>query len=171
MDPSDFASELVATGVLEQIYRSLEPSYPFEGCGFVFARPSGELVHVPTTNRAQDLHELDPEAYPRDARTWFEPDMKPWLKAKRSGLKPRLIYHSHPDVGAYFSDDDQRSAVMEGDDGVVERHPGVLHMVVSVAEPGKVKQARLYAFLPSSGRFIERAVFNACGELVAHLRY
>lgn len=166
MSVKEFVDTLVASALLPSVYRALEPCWPHEGCGFVFSGADGALVHVPTRNRAQQLHEMDPENYPRDATRWFEPDMKPWLRSVREGLQPRLIYHSHPDVGAYFSDSDQESAILRDGDVTLERHPGVLHLVVSVRGPGEADEARLFAFDAELARFTERAVFDAHGALV-----
>lgn len=159
------ARELVAQGHTPTIYRSVEPAYPHEGCGFVFDTGEGQLMVLPTINRAQQLHEKNPKRYPKGGADWFEPDMKPWLRAAREGHVPRLIYHSHPDVGAYFSQGDYDSAVMKLDDGqVVERNPGVLHMVVSVRD-GSADGAKLFRFNPDTREFDCVAVFDASGEL------
>lgn len=163
---STLAARLVQAGLLPEIYRAVEPAYPHEGCGFVFEAPDGTLVNLPTANRAQALHEKDPERYPRGGADWFEPDMKPWLRAVREGLGPRMIYHSHPEVGAYFSKGDHDSAVVRLEDGAeVERNPGVLHMVVSVRS-GRADGAKLFEFEPRAGRFVAIAEFDAAGRLV-----
>lgn len=151
--------------LVTEMFRSVEPCWPKEGCGFVFERSDGELVVIRTENRADLLHEKDPERYPRGAEAWYEPNMKPWFAAVRSGSRPRLIFHSHPDAGAYFSDGDQESAVVRNDEGrIVERHPGVWHLVISVRAPGVVDEAALFAFDQDRGTFTERARFDARGE-------
>jgi adenylyltransferase/sulfurtransferase len=158
------AHRLAAEGHSAAIYAAVAPAYPHEGCGFVFEGPEGLYV-VAALNRAQWLHEKDPERYPRGGADWFEPDMKPWLRATRDGHTPRAIFHSHPDVGAYFSEGDHRSAVMEGDDGApIERYPGVAHIVVSV-RGGVADGARLFRYDAPSGRFTERASFDAVGAI------
>jgi proteasome lid subunit RPN8/RPN11 len=156
---------LLSREIVVEIFRSLEPSWPHEGCGFVFqlASDAGWTV-LPTQNRAQMLHEKDPERYPYGGGDWFEPDMKPWFRAVREGGIPRMIFHSHPEVGAYFSDGDVDSAVFRDDDGQLhERHAGVLHMVVSVRQ-GQADDAALFAFSSSEQRFVELARFDAEGR-------
>lgn len=161
-----FAAQLAESGLLPALYRHVEAAYPQEGCGFVFENEDGALVHVPTENRAQLLHEKDPERYPRGGSDWFEPNMKPWFQAVRAGQTPRLIYHSHPDVGAYFSQGDYDSALHREEDGqLVERHPGVLHMVVSV-RAGSADGAKLFRWNPSTATFDTVAAFDGDGAQV-----
>ena len=161
---SSLAQRLTDAGLLPEIYRTVEPAYPHEGCGFVFEQ-DGRLVVLPTRNRAQQLHEMDPESYPRGGADWFEPDMKPWLRSVRSGHTPRVIFHSHPDVGAYFSQGDHDSAVLVDDEGALtERNPGVLHLVVSV-RAGTADGARLFRFCSSSASFEFVAAWDAAGAL------
>lgn len=154
--------------LLREIYRAVEPEWPREGCGFLFERADGSWAVLPTRNRADDLHRLDPERYPRGAESWFEPDMKPWLRESRAGGTPRMIFHSHPDVGAYFSSSDQESAVYLDDAGVARpRHDGVWHLVVSVRNPGAADEAALFSFDPGEGSFVERARFGPEGHRIS----
>ena len=166
---TSLAKRLADEGHTTTIFRSVEPAYPHEGCGFVFEDPkAGALRVLPTENRAQLLHEKDPERYPRGGADWFEPDMKPWLRAAREGQVPRMIFHSHPEVGAYFSKGDRESAVVELEEGEapVERNPGVLHMVVSVRK-GSADGAKMFAFDPSAHDFVEIAEFDGDGRLLS----
>jgi proteasome lid subunit RPN8/RPN11 len=164
------ASERLVPELVAAAYRAVEGAYPEEGCGFVFETPAGELRLVATANRATFLHQKDPVAYPRDGRTYFEPDMKPWLAAAREGHAPRLIFHSHPDEEAYFSETDRASAIVEDPDagGVFERNPGVLHMVVSVRpEPPTARYGVLFRYEPATTGFVEIARFDADGRRTA----
>jgi adenylyltransferase/sulfurtransferase len=167
MKAEELASKLASQDLLPSIYRAVEPAYPHEGCGFVF-KFGDELKVLPTKNRAQELHEKNPDRYPRGGKDWFEPDMKPWLKASREGGEPQLIFHSHPDVGAYFSDGDRQSAVVENESGErLERHPGVQHIVVSVRDPGTADGAKMFTWDEESATFVQAAEFDADGKLLA----
>jgi adenylyltransferase/sulfurtransferase len=152
--------------LLLEVYRSVEPAWPHEGCGFLF-QPAGDpdrWVVLPTINRAEMLHQKDPARYPRGGADWFEPDMKPWFRACREGAVPRVIFHSHPEVGAYFSGGDFESAVMEGDAGaLIERNPGVLHLVVSVRQ-GVADGAALFGWNAAGCTFDELVRFDAAGR-------
>lgn len=165
MNAAETARLLAKQGLLPAVYRSVEPAYPHEGCGFVFENEPGTLEVLPTKNRAQKLHEIDPERYPRGGADWFEPDMKPWLQSVRNGGIPRVIYHSHPDVGAYFSEGDRTSAWVEHDDGTrTERNEGVHHIVVSVRE-GRADGARMFTWDAEKMDFVQAAEFAEDGSL------
>lgn len=162
------AIEGLLSAHLPEIYRILAAAYPEEGCGFVFEDESGALRVVSTVNRATRLHEMDPLTYPRDGRTYFEPDMKPWLRAVRDGQTARVIFHSHPDTDAYFSDTDKAQAVFGNAGGrLEERNPGVVHLVVSVrGVMPKAQVARLYKFSETGNDFERVATYDARGQLI-----
>lgn len=166
MTSAELAATLAKSGQMAEIYRSLEPAWPHEGCGFVFEFPERGIEVLPTKNRAQELHERFPDEYPRGAEDWFEPDMKPWLRAQREDGVPQIIFHSHPDVGAYFSDSDIAMALSKDEDGnTVERNPGVRHLVVSVKK-GNADGAKMFEWNAAQGRFDEVAAFDATGALI-----
>jgi proteasome lid subunit RPN8/RPN11 len=93
-----------------------------ESCGFLLG-PAGEALVVdgifPMENRASKLHALDPEAYPRTGRMYFDIDGLAFEKRVRQQAKEgrpvKVLYHSHLDVGAYFSATDKAAATMGGD--------------------------------------------------------
>ena len=69
--------------------------------------------------------------YPRDARTAYYIDPKDLLRIgdlERQGFEVAVIYHSHVDAGAYFSETDRRQAVVGGDPA----YPGAVYVVTSV---------------------------------------
>ena len=157
---SEPVSELWARlngAALAEVYAAVAPAYPSEGCGFVFEDEAGLLRVLPADNLAKGRGGLDVDGGVRTAADWFEPDMRPWLRAERAGWVPRIIFHSHPDVGAYFSKSDRAMALFTDDDGtVLERNPGVLHLVVSV-RAGVADGAALFGFDESLGDFVELA--------------
>ncbi len=94
-----------------------------ESCGFLVG-PAGDAARVdaavPMVNRANKLHELDPETYPRTGRMYFDIDPMKFARAieqgEARGAPVKVLYHSHLDVGAYFSDTDAAAAKMGGDE-------------------------------------------------------
>jgi len=98
-----------------------EKHYPEEACGLLVGPPDGVLASdcVPCANIQNRLHAEDARAHPRDARTAYRIDPRELFDLTRqvrdAGLAFKAIFHSHADVGAYFSDEDQRQAapVME----------------------------------------------------------
>jgi proteasome lid subunit RPN8/RPN11 len=111
MTPLILPERLVA-----ELYAHCEAAYPEEGCGILVGPPDGPLasrVH-PCANIQNRLHAEDPAGHPRDARTAYRIDPRDLFdlthRLRDEGLQMKAIFHSHADVGAYFSDEDQRQA-------------------------------------------------------------
>jgi [CysO sulfur-carrier protein]-S-L-cysteine hydrolase len=104
--------------------------YPFESCGVILSRgPERQLLRC--RNAQNELHARDPVRHPRDARTAYYIDPKDLLRIgdlERQGFDVAVIYHSHVDAGAYFSDTDRRQAVVGGEPA----YPGAVYVVTSV---------------------------------------
>jgi proteasome lid subunit RPN8/RPN11 len=85
-----------------------------EACGYLRGPDSEPLLcdeAVTMTNLANDLHRLDPERYFRTAKQFFAFNEKKFDDAVRAsqseGSPVKVLYHSHLDVGAYFSPTDR----------------------------------------------------------------
>jgi proteasome lid subunit RPN8/RPN11 len=131
--------------VLEAIYAHAREGYPEEVCGFIL---DGEARRC--DNRQNALHQEDPVAFPRDARTAYNLGAKDLFfldRSLRSERPVRAIYHSHIDVGAYFSAEDERAAAPDG-----ELTYPVDYLVVDVQKDG-VRGAKMFRF--SDGKFVE----------------
>jgi proteasome lid subunit RPN8/RPN11 len=104
--------------------------YPHESCGLIVTR-GGERRAIPCRNIQEELHAKDPARYPRDARTAYYIDPQDLLRIGRlegEGFAVAVIYHSHVDAGAYFSETDRRQALF-GDDPT---YPDATYVVASV---------------------------------------
>jgi [CysO sulfur-carrier protein]-S-L-cysteine hydrolase len=104
--------------------------YPFESCGVILVR-GAERRLLRCRNAQNELHARDPGRYPRDARTAYYIDPKDLLRIgdlEREGFAVAVIYHSHIDAGAYFSETDRRQAVVGGEPA----YPGAVYVVTSV---------------------------------------
>jgi adenylyltransferase/sulfurtransferase len=131
--------KVLSPSALEQIYAHADRSYPEECCGFVFADGSVYLG----SNIQNELHRKNPEMYSRSAAngyTFSVADTLMMNKAFRSDNPVVVIYHSHPDVGAYFSDEDQDKALFMGE----PIYP-VSYLVVDVRQ-GKTQGSKLFAW-------------------------
>ncbi len=99
--------------LLAEVYQHASQCYPAECCGFI--RASGRVHRA--VNDQDRLHRDDPIGFPRDSRNAyaFSPrDLLILNDALFSSDPPVVIYHSHPDVGAYFSEYDAKIAVHDG---------------------------------------------------------
>ena len=115
---------------IEPIQAQAVAEYPAESCGVILAR-EGERKLLPCRNVQNDLHARDPQRYPRDARTAYYIDPADLLRIGRlegEGFTVTIIYHSHIDAGAYFSETDRRNAML-GDE---PSYPQATYVVTSV---------------------------------------
>ena len=104
--------------------------YPFESCGVILSR-GAERQLLRCRNAQNELHARDPVRHPRDARTAYyiaDADRLTMVRLEGEGFRPTVIYHSHVDAGAYFSETDRRQAVVAGEPA----YPGAVYVVTSV---------------------------------------
>jgi proteasome lid subunit RPN8/RPN11 len=103
---------------LAEIYAQARREYPKECCGMVFgprAQSVADRVR-PCVNMQDQLHAEDPVQNPRDARTAYNlgaGDLFALQKSLRGDAPAKIVYHSHVEVGAYFSETDQAAARMD----------------------------------------------------------
>ena len=142
---------------LQQILLQSEKDYPNETCG-ILAGPKTQKQEVtdiyPCKNVQDEYHAKDPISFPRTARTAYFIEPRQLLLIQRQTREKdqemRIIYHSHIDAGAYFSEEDQRIALSE------ERptYPDVSYLVVSVRQ-GRAKEAAVFEWDERSKSFIQ----------------
>jgi [CysO sulfur-carrier protein]-S-L-cysteine hydrolase len=130
--------------------------YPAECCGLIVADARGALRFVPIRNVAGS--EQGAATSRRTQRDGYVMDPEVVLQvlgeAESSGGRLAAIVHSHPDVGAYFSKEDQEMALGGGKEPL---WPGVEYVVVSCKAAG-VDDVRLYRWDAVSGGFSEEQV-------------
>jgi [CysO sulfur-carrier protein]-S-L-cysteine hydrolase len=137
--------------VLDDIYAHAVAGYPEEVCGLIIAEQEVRRCE----NRQNALHAEDPAHFTRDARTAYNLGPKDLFfldKSLRSARPVTVIYHSHVDVGAYFSEEDARAAAPDG-----ELLYPVEYVVIDVQKDG-VRGAKRFRF--DAGRFIEVAQYG-----------
>jgi proteasome lid subunit RPN8/RPN11 len=127
-------------------------AYPAEACGIIIGTEE-RLTRLARCRNAQDeLHAEDPAAYPRTSRDGYSihpADMFAVMKeARERGEAFRVVYHSHVDAGAYFSDEDKRVATWDGE----PTYPETAHVVISVMG-GEPKEANLFRWNPERREF------------------
>lgn len=148
---------------LNEIFAHAEEAYPDEACGIVIGKPGDPNTNIVRrcANLANQYQQDDPIRYPRDARTAYIMDPKDLLKiqseADAKGLEFVLIYHSHPDHEAYFSETDRDLALFDGE----PLWPQLHYLVVSVKN-GKVVYFKAFRWDAIEKQFTEEpsAVFE-----------
>jgi [CysO sulfur-carrier protein]-S-L-cysteine hydrolase len=128
-----------------------------ESCGFLVGPASDARrvdAIVPMVNRANALHRLDPKSYPRTGRTYFDIDSMKFEGSIRrgevEGRPVKVLYHSHLDVGAYFSPTDAEVAKM----GQGEPPWDLAYLVTSV-RGGAMDDRKLFVWDPGTQTFVE----------------
>jgi proteasome lid subunit RPN8/RPN11 len=122
-----------------------------EVCGFLLRR-GGALDVVPVPNVADRYHAVDPARFPRTSRDSYLMDPKAQLRVHREveegSAEIAAIWHSHVEVGAYFSEKDRADATVDGAPTV----PGAEYLVLGV-RGGRVTEVRRFRW--SAGGFVE----------------
>lgn len=148
----------VPAAILEQVFREARRAFPAECCGWLTG-PSGDRMvtglRACTNAQADGDH---PTAAARTAETAYViagDDLLAFNRGFRSPEPPRIIYHSHPNGRAYFSDTDQQVATSPWGDGPAYE---VQQLVVGI-DAERVVEAALFAWSDEAGKFVEIARF------------
>lgn len=127
---------------LDAIIAQGEREFPNECCGFIIGDAAIEEVR-PIANIQNRKHAEDPAAFARDARTAFLMEPKEHLavmnEVDRRKLALKIVYHSHPDHGAYFSPTD-RAAACSFDPSEPD-YPDTAYVVMSIRSAKFVRAA------------------------------
>ncbi len=153
----------IPPGLLEAVYREARRSYPAECCGWLSGpRDGGGAADIRPCVNAQGAGDVPgeparhPTAADRTAETAYVFTGADLLELNRSldGERPPLvIYHSHPNGRAYFSDTDRTVAASPWGDGPA--YP-VQQLVVGI-DGRRVVEAALFAWSEGEGGFVEIA--------------
>ncbi|MGH7781246.1 MAG: Mov34/MPN/PAD-1 family protein [Candidatus Binataceae bacterium] len=143
---------------IDAIVAQGEREFPNECCGFIIGSAAGDSVEEvrPITNIQNRKHAEDPAAFSRDARTAFLMEPKEHLavmnEVDRRKLALRIVYHSHPDHGAYFSATD-RAAACSFDPSEPD-YPDTAYLVMSI-RAGKFVRAAAFVWDEANKEFAE----------------
>ncbi len=159
------ASDLtIAPAVMDAIEAHALETYPSECCGFVFGPADGpeQLDEAKREeNEADKYHRLDPETFPRTSATYFKINelraSRTFDAAAEAGRPLKVIYHSHCDAGAYFSDED---AATFANDGQLMWPCAFIVVSVQKNDDGEptVVERKLWLHVPGSNAFREGAL-------------
>lgn len=145
---------LLSGDALQLIYEHARRDYPNECCGIVYGprdRPAADRATA-CVNIQDRLHAEDPRQHPRDARTAYNlegRDMFALQKSLRGEQPAKIVYHSHVEVGSYFSDTDQAAATFDGEPA----HP-VEYVVVDIRADGP-RGAKQFAWDADQKKYVE----------------
>ncbi len=145
--------------VLEDIYNHARVTYPEECCGFLLGPQESHSIDEARrcVNEQNRYHALDPERFPRTARQAYYlggKDLRFLLESVESPRPVKIIYHSHPDVGAYFSAEDTRAALGREPDETAEPQYPVDHIVID-AQADHIAGAKLFRWDRTQRLFVQ----------------
>lgn len=149
--------------VLADIYDHARDTYPDECCGFLLGPQTSDAVSEVRrcVNEQNRYHEIDPEQFPRTAREAYYlggKDLRFILESTDGPQPVKIIYHSHPDVGAYFSDEDTRAALGRDPDAATEPQYPVDHLVID-AQSDHIAGAKLFRWDGTQRIFVQAAEY------------
>jgi proteasome lid subunit RPN8/RPN11 len=152
-DPID-----VPKSVLEDIFRHARESFPNECCGWLTGAQDANTADG--VRRAVNAYEPDlhPTAKDRTAERAFVISDGDLLELSRSlddEVRPRIIYHSHPNGRAYFSPTDRANARDPWGEGPA--YP-VQQIVIGI-DGARVVEARQFAWSDEADDFVEIAEY------------
>jgi proteasome lid subunit RPN8/RPN11 len=150
----------ITPAALERIEKAARAAYmrEEESCGFLTGPEGDELLADEATeleNLADKYHRLDPVAHPRTGRHYFKVNSLKFERSieqgRKTGRPVKVFFHSHLDVGAYFSAEDAASMTM----GQGEAPTHDLAYLVTAVDAGEVTAHKLFVWEPSSKQFVE----------------
>ena len=143
--------------ILDAIYRHALSEYPNECCGIVVGKKGvadSFEMSFPCRNLQDEMHEKEPECFTRTAKTAYFLSPKDLFEIQRitreRGMEMKMIYHSHVDVGSYFSDEDKKQATYEGNPAF----PGVVYLVADVTKDN-VRGSKIFGWNSEKKDFLE----------------
>lgn len=148
---------LISPELLEAMYTEARRAYPDEACGLVVGKVGANrraVSFIPTKNIQNDLHQRDPVRYSRTATTAYSIDPREYQRvadeAVKNGCEIVAVFHSHPEHGVYFSDEDKGMAAPWGE----PLFPALSYVVVSVYG-GEVKNSSEFYWSDEAKDFLE----------------
>ncbi len=148
----------IPRGILEEAYREARNTFPAECCGWMAGPSPGTsvtLLRRCVNAQASGAHPTVAERTAESAYLFSGPDLLD-LNHSFDGDEPALvIFHSHPNGRAYFSETDREVAGSPWGDGPA--YP-VQQLVIGIG-PDRVVEAALFAWSDDDREFVEVARF------------
>ena len=135
-----------------------EKTWPQECCGFLVGAAGGAIDEVVAiTNAAEKMKAERPDEFTRTAEMGYVMDPMEQLRAEASarerGRVVRGVYHSHVEVGAYFSAEDKRRARFAGE----LMFPDPIYIVADV-KAREAKGAKAFVWSAAARDFVEEPI-------------
>ena len=153
----------ISAPVLAEIYAHARETYPEECCGFLIGpRDSAGVDEVRwCVNEQNRYHAFDPERFPRTARIAYYlggKDLRFLMQSLDTPRPVKINYHSHIDVGSYFSAEDVRAALGREPDDTTEPLYPVDHIVID-AKADHIGGAKMFRWDQHQRAFVQVAEY------------
>ena len=148
----------IPRAILEEVYREARGAFPAECCGWLSGPRDGAGVSAVRRCENAQASGAHPTAADRTAETAYVltgDDLLELNRSLESDSPARVIYHSHPNGGAYLSSTDREVAASPWGDGPA--YP-VQQLVVGI-DGSRVVAAALFDWSDAEGGFVEIARF------------
>lgn len=149
----------VPDDILRSVYEQARDAFPDECCGWLIGPKNGDGVTAIRPCENQQGSGDHPTAADRSAETAYViagDDVLELSRSLDSEAPARIIYHSHPNGRAYFSQTDAEVATSPWGDGPA--YP-VQQLVVGIDE-NRVTEAALFSWSDDAAGFVEIARFD-----------
>ena len=149
----------IPRALLQQVYREARAAFPHECCGWLSGQRGAAAVSAvrPCVNdQASGQHPSRPERTAETAYVFAPADLRELNRSLDGDAPARIIYHSHTNGRAYFSDTDRRNAADPWGEG--KAYP-VQQLVVGL-DARRVVEAALFDWSDGDGGFVEVARFQ-----------
>ena len=124
----------ISQSILKEIHDHAVREYPSECCGMILGPKESNAWSrfYPCQNMQDALHKNSPKQFPRTSRTAYIIGSKDHIAVDKilraTEGRIAVIYHSHIDKDAYFSEEDIKQALYKGE----PFYPDTTYLVLSV---------------------------------------
>tara|TARA_Y100001970_G_scaffold68675_4_gene87526 strand:- start:23451 stop:23936 length:486 start_codon:yes stop_codon:yes gene_type:complete len=139
---------------VKEIYLHAREEFPYECCGWILGEKNSTLASKVRKAKNQYTTSNHPTKSSRSKETAYVISGKDLIELNESFEKnfvPKIIYHSHPNGKAYFSETDINNAMSPW--GNEPSYP--VQQVVIGIDKDKIVEARQFAWHDKSKKFIE----------------
>jgi len=151
------SGEIVPRAVLVEVFRHARECFPAECCGWLAGPSGGPPGRVRRCRNAQEDGE-HPTAEARTAETAYViagDDLLALNRALDTPEPPLVLYHSHPNGRAYFSETDKQAATDPWGEGPLY---AVDQLVVGL-DAEQIVEARVFRWDAARKDFVEVACY------------
>lgn len=152
----------IPQAILDEVYAHAREAFPAESCGWLEGPKDGDDVdraHPCVNVQSQGTHPTVAERGEERAYIFSAADVIAFNEGMDASEPPRIIYHSHPNGKAYFSDTDTKVAYNPWDGG--KMYP-VQQLVVGI-DATRVVEAILFDWSEEEKAFVEIQRFAGHG--------